>query len=131
MTPLRTSRLLAVGSVIDVDTRTVPVTYELADREGIARVGAVARVNVPTAARLEGVVVPAAAVLEEDGRPFVFVQLGGELFVRRDVTVESTDGLRTLVRTGLTARERVVTGAAYQLKLASMSTAVPAHGHEH
>lgn len=130
-TPLRTSRVIAVGSVIDADTRTVPVTYELADREGIARVGAVARVNVPTAARLEGVVLPATAVLEEDGRPFVFVQRDGERFERRDVSVESTDGLRTLVRTGLAARERVVTGAAYQLKLASMSTAVPAHGHEH
>jgi membrane fusion protein, heavy metal efflux system len=128
---LRTSRVVAVGTVIDPDTRTVPVTYELADRAGVARVGAVARVAVPTAARREGVVVPAGAILEEDGRPFVFVQLDGELFERRDVTVESTDGLRTLVRTGLAVRERVVTGAAYQLKLASMSTAVPAHGHEH
>ena len=26
---------------------------------------------------------------------------------------------------------RVVTGAAYQVRLASLSTSVPAHGHEH
>lgn len=128
---LRTSRVVAVGNVIDPQTRTVPVTYELMDRDGAARVGAVARVAVPTAARLEGVVVPAGAILEEDGRPFVFVQLDGERFERRGVTVESTDGLRTLVRNGLAERERVVTGATYQIKLASMSTAVPAHGHEH
>jgi hypothetical protein len=35
------------------------------------------------------------------------------------------------VRDGIRAGERVVTGAAYQVRLASLSTAVPAHGHEH
>jgi cobalt-zinc-cadmium efflux system membrane fusion protein len=35
------------------------------------------------------------------------------------------------VRSGVEAGERVVTGAAYQVRLASLSTSVPAHGHEH
>lgn len=128
---LRTSRVVAVGSVIDADTRSVPVTYALVDRDGHARVGAVARVAVPTAGRHAGVIVPASAILEEDGRPFLFVQLGGELFERRDVTLGGSDGFRTLVRTGVADGERVVTGSPYQIKLASMSTAVPTHGHEH
>jgi len=36
-----------------------------------------------------------------------------------------------LVLDGLKAGERVVTAAAYQVRLASLSTAAPAHGHEH
>jgi hypothetical protein len=35
------------------------------------------------------------------------------------------------VLTGIVAGERVVTGAAYQVRLASLSTSVPAQGHEH
>jgi hypothetical protein len=31
----------------------------------------------------------------------------------------------------VSAGERIVTGSAYQVRLASLSTSVPAHGHEH
>jgi len=130
-TTRHTARVVSVGSVIDPISRTVPVTYEFANRDGAVRIGAVARVAVATASQLTGLIVPAAAILEEDGRPFVFVQVSGERFERREVTLGGTDGVRTLVQSGLAAGERVVTGAAYQVKLASLSTAVPAHGHEH
>ena len=44
-------------------------------------------------------VVPADAVLTEAGRPYVFVQIGGERFARRFVEVASRDagvvGLRS------------------------------------
>jgi RND family efflux transporter MFP subunit len=126
-----TGRLRAVGSTIDATTRSVRVTYEVGNRDGAIRVGALARVAVTTDASLTGLLVPDAAILEEDGRPFVYVQSGGETFVRRDITTGGTDGVRTVVRSGLTATDRVVTGAAYQVKLASLSTAVPTHGHEH
>jgi hypothetical protein len=77
------------------------------------------------------VVIPTSAVLEEDGRPIAFVQLEGESFERRPLEVTGNDGERTLVRSGVRGGERVVTGAAYQIRLASLSTSVPAHGHEH
>ncbi len=130
-TTLHTVRVVSMGSIIDPMSRTVPVTYEFANGDGAVRIGSVARVSVATASRLTGLVVPTAAILEEDGRPFVFVQASGERFERREVSLGGTDGVRTLVRSGLRAGDRVVTGAAYQIKLASLSTAVPAHGHEH
>ena len=127
----RTSRVVAVGSVLDPVTRSVPITYEASNADGAARIGAVARVAVLTTRRAGGVLLPTTAILEEDGRPFVYVQRSGETFERRTVTVGGTDGTRRVVLAGLAAGERVVTGAAYQLKLASLSTAVPTHGHEH
>lgn len=127
----RTARVVAVGEVVDPVTRSVPVTYEARNADGAARIGAVARVAVHTRRQARGVLVPAAAILEEDGRPYLFVQVSGETFERRAVTVGGTDGARQVILSGIAAGERVVTGAAYQVRLASLSTAVPTHGHEH
>jgi hypothetical protein len=41
------------------------------------------------------------------------------------------DGTHAVVLSGLRPGERVVTGAAYQVRLASLSTSVPAEGHAH
>ena len=124
-------RTVSVGSVIDSLSRTVLVIYEVANPDGTIKVGATARVAVRTGQRADGVVIPTSAVLDEDGRPVVFVQPEGETFQKREITVAGTEGDRTLVTAGIRPGERVVTGAAYQVRLASLSTAVPAHGHEH
>jgi membrane fusion protein, heavy metal efflux system len=124
-------RTVSVGSVIDSLSRTVPVLYEVPNPDGSIKVGATARVRVRTGARAEGVVIPSAAVLDEDGRPIAYVQPDGERFEKRELTVGGVEGDRTVVTAGIKPGERVVTGAAYQVRLASLSTSVPAHGHEH
>jgi cobalt-zinc-cadmium efflux system membrane fusion protein len=125
------ARMISVGSVVDSLTRTVPALYELANRDGTIKVGTTVQVQVRTGERERGLVIPASAVLEEDGRPIAFVQVEGESFERRALEIAGTDGQRALVRSGIRGGERVVTGAAYQVRLASLSTSVPAHGHEH
>lgn len=124
-------RVVSVGSVIDSLSRTLPVIYEVPNPDGAIKVGATARVQVRTGQRADGVVVPASAVLDEDGRPIAYVQPGGERFEKRELRLGGRDGDRVLVLGGVKPGERVVTGAAYQVRLASLSTAVPAHGHEH
>ena len=69
--------------------------------------------------------------VEFDGRPSVFVQIAGERFEQRTITIGARDASRVLVSSGVAAGERVVTQGAYQIRLASQSSAVPAHGHEH
>jgi hypothetical protein len=76
-------------------------------------------------------VVPGSAVLDEDGRPICYVQVEGERFEKRELTIGGRDESRAVVLAGLRAGERVVTGAAYQVRLASLSTSVPAEGHAH
>ena len=126
-----TSRTIAVGSMVDPATRSVPVLYEVANPEGGIKIGAHARVSVRTGDVDEGVVIPDSALLEEDGRPIAYVQPEGELFERREVVVGARAAGQVLIRSGISPGERVVTGAAYQVRLASLSTAVPAHGHGH
>jgi membrane fusion protein, heavy metal efflux system len=125
------SRMVSIGSVIDSVTRTVPVIYEVRNVGNAIPVGASAQVDVRTGTRQPGIVIPSSAVLDQDGRPVAYVQLHGEAFEQRALTLGGAEGGRTLVLSGIQPGEYVVSGAPYQVRLASLSTAVPAHGHAH
>lgn len=127
--PART--IVSVGSVIDPVSRTLPLIYEVANPTGAIKVGANARALVRTGGRMDGLVIPTSAILDDNGRAVVFVQVKGETFQRREVTIAGREGDLTLVSAGVQPGERVVSGAAYQVRLASLSTAVPAQGHAH
>ena len=124
-------RQVSIGSVIDSVSRTVPVLYEVANPRGQLTIGQTAQVAVGTGRQAQGVVIPASAVLDEDGRPVAYVQAEGERFEKRNLVVGGTGGGQVLVLSGIRAGERVVSAAAYQVRLASLSTSVPVHGHEH
>jgi RND family efflux transporter MFP subunit len=128
---IRSGRLVSVGSIVDSMSRTIPVRFEVPNASGRVPIGATARVTVRSGTRERGLLIPATAVLEEDGRTIVYVQPEGERFERREVVLGPSEGGRVLVRSGIAATDRVVTGAAYQVRLASLSTAVPMQGHEH
>ena len=127
----QTRRTVSVGSVIDPQSRTLPLIYEVSNANGLIRVGSTARVAIRTGRRVTGVVIPASAVLDEDGRPIAYVQTEGESFAKRELTLGGRDGERVLVLSGIRSGDRVVTGAAYQVRLASLSTSVPLEGHAH
>ena len=126
-----TRRAVSVGSVLDSLTRTLLVLYEAPNPDRSIKVGATAAVAVGTGNEIRGVVVPSSAILDEDGRSICYVQVSGERFEKRDVTIGADDGTRVVALSGVRAGERVVTGAAYQVRLASLSTSVPAEGHAH
>lgn len=125
------SRTISIGNIIDPQSRTVRALYEVSNPDASIRVGSNARVSVRTGQRASGVLIPATAVLDEDGRSIVYVQPDGEAFEKREVRLGGEENGLVLVLEGVTAGERVVTGAAYQVRLASLSASVPAHGHEH
>jgi RND family efflux transporter MFP subunit len=127
----RTRRMVSVGSVVDSLTRTLLVLYEAANPDRTIKVGATATVAVGAGTQIRGVVVPSSAILDEDGRPICYVQANGERFEKRELTLGGNDGVHAVVLSGLRSHERVVTGAAYQVRLASLSTSVPAEGHAH
>jgi len=61
----------------------------------------------------------------------VFVQKGGETFVRRPVKLGIRNSAMVQALEGVDAGDRVVTKGAYLIRLSTMSSAVPAHGHIH
>jgi RND family efflux transporter MFP subunit len=124
-------RLVFAGIQVDAATRTVPLIYEVKNPESRLRIGQSLNLYVETARVEDALAIPSAAIVEEDGRPIAFVQVGGETFQKRDLTVGIRDGNWVQVLAGITEGERVVTKGAYAVRLASVSSAIPAHGHVH
>jgi hypothetical protein len=126
-----TGRRLTAAPIIDSVSRTLSLVWEVANPLGVIPIGATATVAVPLGGEVQGVTVPVTAVIEEDGVPVVYVQVSGESFTRRVVRLGARAGARAVIADGVRPGERVVSGAAYQVRLASLGTSVPAHGHEH
>jgi multidrug efflux pump subunit AcrA (membrane-fusion protein) len=122
---------VSLGLEVDLATRTVPLIYEVANADGALRIGQSVDLFVTTGRAEATLALPAEAILEEGGRPIAFVQLGGETFAKRELTLGLRDEARVQVLAGVQEGERVVTRGAYAVKLAAMSSAIPAHGHAH
>jgi RND family efflux transporter MFP subunit len=119
------------AGVIDPKTRALPVQIEVANRGGQLLIGQTGTAVIYTGGTQRAPVVPRDAVLVEAGRPYVFVQAGGESFERRFVEIAARDGDVVGLRSGVKAGERVVTRGAYDIQLASAAKGLPAEGHVH
>lgn len=93
--------------------------------------GSYTEIHIATGPQTKGLVIPKEALLENYGLYSVIVQLSGERFERRNITLGRQNGKEVEVRTGLSVNDVVVTTGAYQIKMASMSGQAPAHGHAH
>lgn len=124
-------RLVGLGRVLDTRTRSVPITFALDNRQLELAVGQIVFLHLLTEETGPRPVIPASAVVDDGGRPIVFVQREGEKFDRRAVTLGARAGDVIQVVDGLEAGERVVTKGAFLVRLASLSTQVPSHGHVH
>ena len=119
------------AGVIDPRTRALPVQFDVNNRSGQLLIGQTATAILYTGQKERMVVVPKGAVLMDAGRPFVFVQTGGESFARRFIDIAGRDGDQVGVRSGVQRGERVVTVGAYEVQLASAAGGLPAEGHVH
>jgi RND family efflux transporter MFP subunit len=124
-------RLVAVGRLVDPETRTVPVTYEADNRDRRLAINQTVFLRLFLTPMGKAPVVPEAAIIDDAGRPVVFVQRGGETFVRRPVKLGIRNHGLVQVLEGVSVGDRVVTRGAYLIRLSTMSSAVPAHGHVH
>ncbi|MNQ79045.1 Cobalt-zinc-cadmium resistance protein CzcB [compost metagenome] len=75
--------------------------------------------------------IPEAAVMEDQGNYFVYVQKDGEHFERRAIQLGQSNGKMVTVTQGLQDGDILVTKGAYDLKLAAGQGSAPVHGHEH
>jgi RND family efflux transporter MFP subunit len=72
---------------------------------------------------------PREAVVEINTRPYIFVQLDGEHFEKRAVTLGREDGPWIEVRSGVKKGERMVTKGGFDVHLASLMGTVESHRH--
>ncbi|TNE59509.1 MAG: efflux RND transporter periplasmic adaptor subunit [Bacteroidetes bacterium] len=122
-------RLVSIGKSAE-STLFIPVHFEVNNRDGLTP-GTFIEIFLKTNAQTRALVVPASAVMEEQGTYFCYVQTAGESFEKRELRIGSADGRNIQVLSGLKEGERVVIKGAYNIKLSTASGTLPAHGHEH
>lgn len=124
-------RSVHLGLEVDLASRTVPLVYEVPNPGRALRIGMTLTLYVETAQAEDALAIPQSALVDEEGRYVAFVQVAGETFQKRDLALGVRDTGYVQVVRGLSEGERVVTDGAYAIRLASVSTAIPAHGHSH
>lgn len=124
-------RATAVGKVLNQETRTLPIVFALDNRALRLPLGQSVFLRLLMEETKPTVVIPVSAVVDDAGRPIVFVQVSGETFERRPVTLGVRESTTVQVLEGVKPGERIVSTGAHLVRLASLSTQVPAHGHVH
>jgi multidrug efflux pump subunit AcrA (membrane-fusion protein) len=109
----------------------VSLIYEIDNPNQSLQTGLFANVYVDTEQKDRAIAVPESSLIEEEGSFFVFVHIAGETFEKRRVRTGIRDRGIIEITSGLNIGEHVVTVNPYQVKLASLSSEAPAHGHEH
>ena len=126
-------RIVTESDLVDPRTRTITVIFEVNNPKNLLKAGMFTNVAIRTGSAESVLVLPEEALFEDEGRFFVFVQVKGEVFERREVRTGAKDRGFVQIKNGLKEGERVVTKGGYYVKLASQSTrlADPHAGHGH
>ncbi len=108
----------------------IPVLFKI-DNKGDIIPGTYLDIYLKTSDVTQELVIPKIALLREYDMYFVYVMTAGESFEKRNITIGIDDGKMVQILSGLKENEMVVTRGVYAIKMASMSSTIPAHGHEH
>jgi RND family efflux transporter MFP subunit len=122
--------LLAKGSSVAENDHYIPVYFEV-QNDGTLLEGAFAEFYLITTQKENRMVVPMSALAEEQGVHYLYLQVTGESYTKRQVVPGENNGKSVEIISGLIPGDRIVTGGAMLLKAASMVTGVAGHSHEH
>lgn len=122
-------KLLAKGSSVAENDHYLPLYFEVTN-DGSLIEGALVEFYLKTRPGANELVVPVSALIEEQGNFYVFVQVSGETYSKRQVKVKADDGISAAISDGLEPGERIVTKGVMLVKTASINS-IPSHGHAH
>jgi cobalt-zinc-cadmium efflux system membrane fusion protein len=108
-------RVGVIADVIDPATRTLKVRVVLANPDVTLKPNMFATVWL-LRATTQGIEIPAAAVIREGAKSYVYVAAAADRFERREVTLGRTENDQVQVLTGLKAGEVVVSDGALLLR---------------
>jgi cobalt-zinc-cadmium efflux system membrane fusion protein len=104
-----------VGGTLDEATRTANVRVVVDNPGNLLRAGMFAKVQLLMPGTSGGLALPEEAILDDEGRSFVFIRAEGPYFIRRPVTTgHVAEGWVEV--SGIAAEDEVVTTGAFLLK---------------
>lgn len=121
-------KLVSYGNIIEENSGFIPILFEL-DNVGELIPGSFVELFLLANQTESSLVISKSALMEEYGSYYVYVQTGGESFEKKEVKLGINDGMNVQVLSGISEDERIVTKGVYQVKMASMSSAIPTHTH--
>ncbi len=110
------ARVNHVGSVVDEESRSVPLVAVLDNDDAHYKPGMFVWVELPQGEIRDRLVVPSEAVMRHEGRAFVFVPAGVARFARRDIRTGIETQQFIEVIEGLVAGEQVAIEGGFLLK---------------
>ena len=124
-------KVISYGKTANSDNYLIPVSLQIDNKGGFVSGGFV-EIYLKSLTNAQALTVPNAALLEEQGVYYLYVQVNPELFEKREVKIGGTDGLNTEIISGITNQDRIVTKGAMMIKLAQATGNLDAHsGHNH
>jgi cobalt-zinc-cadmium efflux system membrane fusion protein len=118
--PTFIGKIAVIGSVVEGETRVVPVKAQLSNSNGTLKPGMFAELEVITSrADTTATVIPSSAIVDVDGKKLVYLQ-NGDSFQSAEVTLGQTSGDLVEVKSGLFEGDLIVTQRAPQLYAQSL-----------
>jgi membrane fusion protein, heavy metal efflux system len=126
-----TGRITSIGSVVQGETRVVPVRAQIENSSGVLKPGMFAELEVLTGQTSAAILaIPNSALVEANGKQLVYIQ-NGNAFQPVEVTLGQTSGNLVEVKSGLFEGDKIVTQRAPQLYAQSLRGGnKPAEGEE-
>ncbi len=118
-------RLVNIGIAVDPQNRTVPVTFAIPNSDRSLKLEMAVEGRIPTGPSQKTVVVPASAVLAEQGISSVFVETEPGVFQRRVVTAAQRKGANIAIVSGLRPNDKVVSVGAQSLNSEALKSLIP------
>jgi cobalt-zinc-cadmium efflux system membrane fusion protein len=107
-------RLSFVSPIVDPATRTVAVRMDIDNGNGLLKPDELASMTF-TGHKEQKLTVPNTAVVREENKDYVFVQVAPQRYALREVTLGDEKDDRRVVIDGIQANERIVTAGAFHL----------------
>jgi cobalt-zinc-cadmium efflux system membrane fusion protein len=105
-----------IGDVVDPISRTIKLRAWVNNKDHRLKPEMFARLHIQVGESTPLLIIPREAVLEVDGKQFVYVVEGADRYVKREVKVSTISPDQVRVLEGLTSGQRIVTKGAVLIK---------------
>lgn len=106
----------AVGDLVDPVTRTIKVRAQVNNAAHKLKPEMFARLQLDVSDTTQFLAVPREAIVEIDGKQFVYVVEGADRYVKREVKIAAVSPEQARILEGLAQGERIVTKGAVLIK---------------
>lgn len=109
-----TGSIYHINELLDEDTRSVEVLIACDNKERLMKPAMYASVKLTDEAA-ETILIPTAAILQEENQAYVLLSLGNNKYLKQKVETSATDGDKSIIRSGLKPGDRYVSDGAFYL----------------